>query len=109
MAQRDLLPADTILPNKLLIVSLSGKPVFPGIFIPLMITSDVDISLVDQATSTNNLIGLNLLKVTESGNGDSENPVAEDLFKVGTVAKIVKKINLPDGGYNIFISTLIRL
>ena len=31
-----------------------------------------------------------------------------DLCQVGTVARIIKKINLPDGGVNVFISTLKR-
>jgi ATP-dependent Lon protease len=39
---------------------------------------------------------------------ESESPSISDLYKVGTAAKIVKKINLPDGGVNIFISTLKR-
>jgi ATP-dependent Lon protease len=39
---------------------------------------------------------------------ESETPSIGDLYKVGTAAKIVKKINLPDGGVNIFISTLKR-
>jgi ATP-dependent Lon protease len=39
---------------------------------------------------------------------ETENPAIGDLYQVGTVAKIVKKINLPDGGVNIFISTLKR-
>jgi ATP-dependent Lon protease len=39
---------------------------------------------------------------------ETETPSITDLYTVGTVAKIVKKINLPDGGVNIFISTLKR-
>lgn len=103
MAQKDILPVDTILPHNLLVIPLSGKPVFPGIFIPLMITAEKDISLVEQSMNSDSMIGLNLLHDIEH-----ESPDAEDLYKVGTVAKIVKKINLPDGGYNIFISTLKR-
>jgi ATP-dependent Lon protease len=103
MPQKDIIPADMVLPNKLLIIPLSGKPIFPGIFTPLMISSEEDIEVVDQAMSSNSLIGLNLLKESEN-----EEPLAEDFYKVGTAAKIVKKINLPNGGYNIFISTLKR-
>ena len=39
---------------------------------------------------------------------ETESPTINDLYKIGTAAKIVKKINLPDGGLNIFISTLRR-
>jgi ATP-dependent Lon protease len=37
-----------------------------------------------------------------------EDPSADDLASVGTAAKIVRKINLPDGGVNVFISTIKR-
>ena len=39
---------------------------------------------------------------------DSDEPSSNNLFHVGTAAKIIKKINLPDGGINIFISTFKR-
>jgi len=39
---------------------------------------------------------------------DAETPGVSDLSQVGTVSRIIKKINLPDGGVNIFISTLKR-
>ncbi len=68
-----------------------------------MIVSPKDISVVEQALLNDNMIGLVLLRDEES---DDIN--GEDLYKVGTVAKIVKKINLPDGGMNIFVSTLKR-
>merc|ERR1711879_459807 len=49
------------------------------------------------------VIGLILLKE------EDENATGpEDIYQVGTAAKIVKKINLPDGGVNIFISTVKR-
>ncbi|WP_282208172.1 endopeptidase La, partial [Treponema pallidum] len=44
-------------------------------------------------------IGLCLVKT------DTQNPTISDLYEVGSVARIVKKINLPDGGLNVFIST----
>jgi ATP-dependent Lon protease len=67
-----------------------------------MIGNPTDVKVVDDAVSGDGLIGLVLLQ------NESENPTIMDLYKVGTVAKIVKKINLPDGGVNIFISTLKR-
>ena len=103
MPEKEIVPAAQILPDKLFIIPLSGKPIFPGIFTPLMIVSPKDITVVEQSLLNDNMIGLVLLKDDEP---DDVN--AEDLYKVGTVAKIVKKINLPDGGMNIFVSTLKR-
>ena len=98
--QRMVIPADRILPNKLVIVPLRGKPIFPGVFTPLMITDRKDIASIDAALGTDSLIGLVLVQ-----NEEIDEPTAKDLHKIGTAAKIVRKINLPDGGYNIFIST----
>jgi ATP-dependent Lon protease len=102
MAEQSVVPIDQILPNRLPLVALMGRPIFPGIFTPIMIGNPADVKLVDQAMGGDALIGLVMLL------NDTENPSIGDLHKVGTVAKIVKKINLPDGGLNIFISTLKR-
>ncbi|MFP4637854.1 MAG: endopeptidase La [Spirochaetaceae bacterium] len=98
-----IVPADQVLPARLTIIPLMGRPIFPGIFTPIMITQQRDIEIVEEAMSGDSMVGLVLLKEE-----DIEEPTADDLFEVGTVARIVRKINLPDGGLNIFISTLKR-
>jgi ATP-dependent Lon protease len=103
MPEKGILPADLLLPSKLLLIPLVGKPIFPGIFTPVMIESDEDIRVVEKALEGDSMIGLILLQ-----DEYEENPKSVDLHAIGTVAKIVKKINLPDGGVNIFISTLKR-
>ena len=102
MADQSVIPIDQILPNKLPLVALMGRPIFPGIFTPIMIGNPADVKVVDQAVLGDALIGLVMLQ------NETETPSMDDLYKVGTAAKIVKKINLPDGGVNIFISTLKR-
>jgi ATP-dependent Lon protease len=79
-----------------------GRPIFPGIFTPIMIGNPVDVKVIDDAVAGDTLIGLVMAQ------NEVETPAVGDLYKVGTVAKIVKKINLPDGGVNIFISTIKR-
>ena len=103
MQSRQIVPADQLLPNKLFIIPLVGKPIFPGIFTPMMIISNEDIATIEQIMATNNLIGLVMVSTD-----DVDNTKGEDLARTGTVAKIIKKINLPDGGINIFISTVKR-
>ena len=103
MAKNEIVPADMILPNKIYIVPLQGKPIFPGLFTPLMISDEEDIRVIDLAMEAGSMIGLVLLKNTEAKEHEGT-----DLHRVGTLAKIVKKINLPDGGYNLFISTVKR-
>jgi ATP-dependent Lon protease len=103
MSNKQIIPADLVLPNRLHILPLSGRPFFPGILTPMMIVSRNEIEVVEQALNGDSFIGLLLLK-----DGENENPTSDNLWRVGTAAKIVKKINLPDGGENIFISTIKR-
>ncbi|MCX7025487.1 MAG: LON peptidase substrate-binding domain-containing protein [Spirochaetes bacterium] len=102
MAQNDLIPIEQLLPVKIPVISLMGKPIFPGIFTPMMLSNQEDISVVNDALENDGIVGLVLMR------NELEKPSVEDLFSVGTVAKIVKRINLPDGSVNIFISTLKR-
>jgi len=102
MPEQSVIPIDQLLPHKLHLVALMGRPIFPGIFTPIMIGNPTDVKVVEDAVSGDSLIGLVMLL------NEVETPAISDLYTVGTVAKIVKKINLPDGGVNIFISTLKR-
>ncbi len=106
MSDRQIIPADQILPNRLFIMPITGKPIFPGIFTPIMIQEEQDIEVIDKAMNGDSMIGLTLTRSPEEE--EPSDKYGLELHRIGTVAKIVKKINLPDGGYNIFISTLKR-
>ncbi len=102
MSEPNIVTVEQTLSNKLCIIPLSGRPIFPGIFTPLMINSADDTNVVENAAESDGLIGVVMTK------NDVESPSVSDLHSVGTAARIVKKINLPDGGVNIFISTIKR-
>lgn len=102
MSEHTIVPIEHLLPNKLLIIPLSGRPVFPGVFMPVLVNNPDDVKAVEEAYSGSGFIGIALVKK------ETDNPVTDDLYEVGTVARIVKKINLPDGGVNVFVSTLKR-
>ncbi|NMA23035.1 MAG: endopeptidase La, partial [Spirochaetales bacterium] len=104
MSEKELMPVEQLLPNNLFILPVAGNPVFPGLFTPLMITDTQDVEIVNQAIKHGGFLGLLLLK----DESESDEYVPDNLYTVGTVAKIVKKIKLPDGGISIFISTLKR-
>jgi len=103
MEDKQIIPANQVLPVKLSILPLQGNPIFPGIFTPLMVASAGDVQVVEQALAEHGFIGLVLTRAPEI-----EMPTGDQLLKIGTAAKIVRKVNLPDGGLNIFISTLKR-
>ena len=97
-----IITVEQMLPLKLPLVVLNGHPIFPGIFTPLMLSNPDDVKIVEDSFEANGFIGLVLAKT------EDENAVASDLYDIGTVARIIKKINLPDGGVNIFVSTIKR-
>ena len=100
--ENSIIPTDKLLPSRLNIIPLQGRPIFPNIFTPLMLNSADDIKIVDEAYEQGGFIGIVMLK------NDVEKPTITDLYKIGTAARIIRKVNLPDGGINIFISTLKR-
>ncbi len=100
--ENSIISSDQLLPNKLTLIPLAGRPIFPGIFTPLMINSADDVKVVEEAYENEGFIGIVMLK------NEAETPSITDLHKVGTAARIIKKVNLPDGGINIFISTVKR-
>ncbi|MDR0539069.1 MAG: endopeptidase La [Spirochaetaceae bacterium] len=97
-----IIPIDQILPQRLPLVPLSGRPIFPGIFTPILIGTPPEVKMIEAVVAGDALIGLVLIK------NEEEKQTISGLYKTGTVARIVKKINLPDGGVNIFISTIKR-
>jgi ATP-dependent Lon protease len=103
MSDHHIVPADQILPARLFLIPLRGKPVFPGILTPLVLPAAADVEAVEKAVAADSFIGLSMV-----GAENADNPTADDLAPVGTAAKIVRKINLPDGGVNVFISTVKR-
>ena len=97
-----IVPAEQTLPDTLMLIPLSGRPVFPGIFTPLMINAPEDIKIIEKANEQDSYIGIVMLK------NEGDTPSVNNLYRVGTAARIIKKVNLPDGGINIFISTVKR-
>jgi len=103
MAEKEIAPLELSFPNKLRILPLSTKAIYPGIITPLILSSQEDLDLVDEILKSDSFLGLVLTKEAEL-----QEPDASNLYKVGTLAKILKKINLPDGGINIIITTIRR-
>ena len=68
----------------------------------MQISNEDDQKTVEAALKADGFIGIVLTK------DDKKKNTIKNLCSVGTAARIIKKINLPDGGVNIFISTIKR-
>jgi ATP-dependent Lon protease len=80
------------------ILSVRNTVLFPGVVIPITVGRQRSIKLVKKAQKGDKLIG-----VCAQRNPNIEDPSWDDIYKVGTLAKIVKMIVLPDGNTTIII------
>jgi len=85
-------------PGELPILPLRNTVLFPGVVIPITVGRDKSIKAVNDAYKTDKLIG-----VVAQKDSTIEEPTVSDLEDVGTIAKIVKLIKMPDGGTTIII------
>jgi len=81
-----------ILPKKLAILPLRNMVLFPGIVVPITAGREKSIKLLNDAYNQKKLIGV----VAQTAE-DIEAPTINDIHKIGTVARIVKILKMPDG------------
>ena len=79
-------------PPVLPILPLRNTVLFPGVVIPITVGRDKSIRLIKEFYKGERIIG-----VVSQKDGDIEDPSYEDLNKIGTVAYIIKILQLPDG------------
>src|SRR5215208_3608663 len=86
------------IPSEIALLPLRNTVLFPGVVLPITVGRDKSIKAVTEAYKVSKLVG-----VIAQKDSSIEDPVFKDLESVGTVAKIVKQIKMPDGGTTIII------
>ncbi|MEC8133442.1 MAG: LON peptidase substrate-binding domain-containing protein, partial [Bacteroidota bacterium] len=86
------------LPKSLPILSLRNTVLFPGVVIPITAGRDKSIKLINDANKGSKVIG-----VLSQKDETVEDPKFEDLYRVGTVARILKVLKMPDGNTTVII------
>ncbi len=89
---------DIEVPAELPLLPLRNTVLFPGVVLPITVGRDKSIKAVNDSYKSDKLIG-----VVAQKDSSIEDPTVSDLEDVGTVAKIVKLIKMPDGGTTIII------
>jgi ATP-dependent Lon protease len=90
--------ADIEIPAELPILPLRNTVLFPGVVLPITVGRDKSIKAVNDAYKTDKLIGV--LAQKDSG---VEDPAIHELVEVGTIARIIKVIKMPDGGTTVIL------
>ncbi|MCW9707324.1 endopeptidase La [Fodinibius salsisoli] len=85
-------------PEELPILPLKNTVLFPGVVVPITVGRDRSLELVKEAYESDKTIG-----VVSQKNEEDEDPNGKDLYKIGTVAQILKLIKMPDGSKSIVI------
>lgn len=90
--EKELLNDNMQIPDTLPILPLRNTVLFPGVIIPINIGRAKSLKLIRDAYKKNALIGVIAQKDT-----NTENPEINDLYTIGTVASILKILEMPDG------------
>src|SRR5688500_17435460 len=91
------------IPNELPVLPLRDIVIYPFMIVRLFVSSEKSIRAVDEALGENRMILL-----ASQRDLYKEEPTAEDLYKVGTAAVIMRMLKLPDGRIRILVQGLAR-
>ena len=95
-------PAD--LPEVLPVLALRNAVIFPGMVFPVTIGREKSIRLIRDAERLDSFIG-----AVPQKDLSVEDPVRSDLFEYGTVCKIMKVLEMPDGTVTAILQGAVRL
>lgn len=87
-----------VLPSELPILPLRNMVLFPGVVIPITAGRDKSIKLINDANAGSKIIGV----VAQKDEGVEE-PTADDIHSVGTVARILRVLKMPDGNTTVIL------
>ncbi len=80
------------IPEELPVLPLRNMVLFPGVVIPITAGREKSVRLIREAYQGSKTIG-----VIAQKDAETEDPKAGDLHRVGTVARIIKILQMPDG------------
>ena len=86
------------LPESLSILALRNTVLFPGVVIPITAGRDKSIQLLNEANLNGKTIG-----VIAQKNEEVEDPAGQDIHNIGTVARILRVLKMPDGNITVIL------
>ncbi len=88
----------TSIPATLPILPLKNTVLFPGVVIPISVVRSKSIKLIKEIYKKNKILGTVAQK-----DPNTDEPKFEELYKVGTVAQIIRILEMPDGSTSVII------
>ena len=98
-------PAEEIeVPEIVPILTLRSSVLFPGAITPITVGRDKSISLVRAVNAEGGILGAVLQRES-----DVEDPSPDDMYKVGTAARIIKILEMPNGNLTVILNGLEKI
>ena len=91
-------------PNILPILTLRSSVLFPGAITPITVGREKSIALVRAVNAEGGLLGAVLQR-----NSEIENPTPDDMYRIGTAARILKILEMPNGNLTVILSGLEKI
>lgn len=113
-------------PSEVVVIPIVNSPIFPGMIAPIILSEDKYTPELDKQVGQSGYVALNLVKHKEDIHYSSDyeddsddyemeafddqisDLTSKDIYKVGVLCKIVKKLKLPDGSVNLLVHGIKR-
>jgi ATP-dependent Lon protease len=95
--------AEVSVPDELAIIPGGPGAVFPAMMVPIMVTNEKAIKLIDEVVAGNKVVGVFAQRQ------DVEQKPPANLYEVGTAASIVRMLKMPDGSVHALLQGIARI
>ncbi|MFZ8934374.1 MAG: LON peptidase substrate-binding domain-containing protein [Bacteriovoracaceae bacterium] len=106
------------LPSQVVIIPIMNSPIFPGMIAPIILSQEKFLPELDEQILKTGYVALNLVKGEYPEEEEDEERELDydedheigsgDIYKVGVLCKVVKKLKLPDGSVNVLVHGIKR-
>ena len=104
VSDEDELTENLTIPTTLPILSLRSSVLFPGAITPITVGREKSIKLVRDVESNGGMLGAVLQR-----EADVEQPAGDDMYRVGTAARILKILEMPNGNLTVILHGLEKI
>ncbi len=94
---------DDEIPSTIPILALRNTVLFPGVVIPITVGRSKSVTLIRELNNKKKILG-----AISQIDSKIEEPETKDLFKVGTIAQVLKVLEMPDGSTSVILQGIRR-
>lgn len=91
------------MPKTLPVLALRNTVLFPGVVLPITVGREKSVKLVKNLTQKTKFLG-----AVSQMDAKIEDPEVKDLFDMGTIARVLKVLEMPDGSTSVILQGLHR-